>query len=385
MTAAAIAVTALRRIARDRTALFFLVALPVLVILIMGATLRGFSTVRVGLVDLGSGRAGAQLAAALSNAPDLRIRPYGSVSVAQKAVARGEVNTAVILPQGMDDQLRDGRTVQVEVLAERANGSQQAAAAAVASVIGVQGETMQAAQFATGLGHGDFYANLSLAARLQPTIVQVRATSLQVESHSDTLPEGFSYSAPTMLVMFVFLNALAGGASTIETRRLGMFERMEAAPVRPSAIIAGEALGYSVIALAQSALIVIIGSLVFGVSWGNWIAATVLVVTWALVGAGAGMLSGTLFRTPEQASAMGPALGMALAMLGGCMWPLSIVNSSMRTAGHLAPHAWAVDAWTALLSRGATLATIAPDVGILAGFAAAFLALATWRLRRALS
>ncbi len=380
----AIAGTALRRIGRDRTALFFMVVLPVLVILIIGATVRGFSTVRVGLVDLGSGRSGSALAAALSSAPELRMRHYGSVAVAKKAVARGEVSTAVILPAGMDAQLRAGRAVDVEILAEPANSNQQAAAAAVASVVGAQGAVVQAAQFATGLGHGGFDQNLALAGRLRPQVVQVRAATRQVESRSDTLPEGFSYSAPTMLVTFVFINALAGGASIIETRRLGMYERMEAAPVKTSMIIAGEALGYLAIAVVQSAIIVAIGAAVFGVSWGSWPAAVALVVVWALVGAGAGMLSGTLFRTPEQATAMGPALGIALAMLGGCMWPLSIVSPVMRTVGHAAPHAWAVDAWTSVLSRGATLATISPQIGVLAGFAGAFLALATWRLRRAL-
>jgi len=72
-------------------------------------------------------------------------------------------------------------------------------------------------------------------------------------------------------------------------------------------------------------------------------------------------------------------------MLGGCMWPLSIVSGTLRTVGHLTPHAWAVDAWTALVARGGTLATIAPDLGVLAAFAAVLLTLATVRLRRSLA
>ena len=128
-----------------------------------------------------------------------------------------------------------------------------------------------------------------------------------------------------------------------------------------------------------------IGALAFGVSWGNPIAAFVLVVTWALVGAGAGMLSGTLFRTPEQATAIAPTLGIALAMLGGCMWPLAITSRAMRLAGHFTPQAWAVDAWTALLARHGTLTSITTNLGVLTAFAAVFLSLATVRLRRSLA
>jgi len=129
-------------------------------------------------------------------------------------------------------------------------------------------------------------------------------------------------------------------------------------------------------------LIVSIGALAFGVSWGNPFAAGALITVWAFVGAGAGLLSGTVFRTPEQATSIGPAVGIALAMLGGCMWPLSIVSSLMRQVGHATPQAWAIDAWTAVLARHGTISSIAGDLAILSVFAAGFLLLAATRLRR---
>jgi ABC-2 type transport system permease protein len=94
------------------------------------------------------------------------------------------------------------------------------------------------------------------------------------------------------------------------------------------------------------------------------------------------MLSGSLFRTPEQASAIGPAVGIAFGMLGGTMWPLQIVTPAMRALGHFVPHAWAVDAWTILLSHHGTLADILRQLAILAGYAAALLAVASLRLHR---
>ena len=79
-------------------------------------------------------------------------------------------------------------------------------------------------------------------------------------------------------------------------------------------------------------------------------------------------------------SAIGPTAGIALAMLGGCMWPLSIVSSSMRAIGHITPQSWAVDAWTSLLSRHGSVVTILPDLGVLAAFAAVLLSFAALRL-----
>ena len=123
----------------------------------------------------------------------------------------------------------------------------------------------------------------------------------------------------------------------------------------------------------------------FGVSWGNPLAAAVLLIVWCLVGAGAGMVAGTLFRTPEQASAMGPIVGIVFAMLGGCMWPLSIVSTAIREIGHATPQAWAVDAWTNLLSNHGDIVTISRELGMLALFALGFFVLATLRLKAMLA
>ena len=385
MSILAILGVGLRRVARDRTALFFMIVLPIGVILIIGATARGYSTFRIGVVDNGAGQSGRQLVTALHRAPDLNVRTYSNISAAETAIPRSEISTAVILPAHLDSDLRAGKTVNVAVLAEQSNSTQQAAAQAVQSVISQQGSKVQASLFATNHVAGSYQQNLVRANALEPTVARVNVRLARVDSHSNTLPEGFSYSAPTMLVLFVFLNALAGGATIIETRRLGMYERMATAPIHNGTIILGETLTYFCIALVQAVLIVLVGALVFGVSWGNPAAAAALILFWAMVGGSAGMLSGTLFRTPEQASSIGPAIGIALAMLGGCMWPLSIVSQTMRNVGHATPQAWAVDAWTDLLSRGGTITTILPQLVVLAAFAAGFLTIATIRMRRILS
>jgi ABC-2 type transport system permease protein len=81
------------------------------------------------------------------------------------------------------------------------------------------------------------------------------------------------------------------------------------------------------------------------------------------------------------ASSIAPPLGIALGMLGGCIWPLEIVGPTMKTVGHLAPHAWAMDAFVALMGRGADLGALVPQLLVLLAFSAVLLPVATWRLR----
>jgi ABC-2 type transport system permease protein len=98
------------------------------------------------------------------------------------------------------------------------------------------------------------------------------------------------------------------------------------------------------------------------------------------------MLPSTLqFFRIESDPLLAPPLGIALGMLGGCMWPLEVVGSTMKTVGHLVPQAWAMDAFVTLVAKGGDLAAIAPQLVVLLGYAAVLLPLATWRLRAALT
>lgn len=299
MTVLAIAGSRARRIVRDRLALFFIVVLPVLVIVIIGSIVGGTGTFRVGVVDRDRGPLSLSLEHDLAHARGIDLFRYHSVASGKTALRRSEISALVEIPAGADARLRSGRTVAIVAYGERANSDQQSAIATVSSVIAVSGARVQAASFAQQQVGGDFTTHLATAARLEAGSSSVAVATRSVDSKSNVLPRGFSYSAPTMLVLFVFINALAGGAAMIWTRQLGMYDRMLAAPVSPRQIVFGETFVYFLIALVQSLLIVGVGAVVFGVHWGDPVAAAALIVSWALVGTGAGMLAGTVFSTPE--------------------------------------------------------------------------------------
>ncbi|HET9139929.1 ABC transporter permease [Actinophytocola sp.] len=384
MTALAIMGTGLRRLARDRTALFFMVLLPTVIILVIGATVRDNGELRIGVVTAEQTPLATELVTELRNTPALRVTDHAAAT-ARTALRRNELDAVVIVPAGLDATLRSGGTVTIPVLGGAAASTQQAAQSAVAGAVARHAARIEAARFAAAKRGGTFDEHLDTATRLQGTVGAVTVRTETVDATSDYLPLGFSYSAPTMLVLFVFINALAGGAAIIESRRLGIYERAGAAPVRPRDIVLGETLTYLAVALLQSLLIVGIGAALFGVRWGDPLAAGALITVWALVGTGTGILAGTLFRTPEQAGAIGPAIGIAAGMLGGAMWPLEIVPDAMRTIGHITPHAWAVDGWTEILSRGGGIPQIATQLAVLGAFAVTLLTVASVRLGRRLT
>ena len=114
------------------------------------------------------------------------------------------------------------------------------------------------------------------------------------------------------------------------------------------------------------------------------LAATAVLVLFCAVGCGAGMLMGALFRNEQQAGAVSLLAGLGLAAIGGSMVPLEVFPDAMRRIAHVTPHAWGNDAFAKLVAHDGTIADILPQLAVLVAFAVGLLALATWRLRRAL-
>src|SRR5690606_32693004 len=91
---------------------------------------------------------------------------------------------------------------------------------------------------------------------------------------SETVDEGdgshlgtFSYTAPSNLVLFTFVNTVVVGSVLALERRQGITRRMLATPHGTGTILAGIGAAKLLFALLQSTLIVVVGTAVFGVSW----------------------------------------------------------------------------------------------------------------------
>ena len=195
----------------------------------------------------------------------------------------------------------------------------------------------------------------------------------------------FDLGATSQLLLFVFLTSLTGAVALIETRQLGLARRMLSTPTPVGTILMGEALGRTAVALAQGLIIMVGSALIFGVNWGNPLGAGLVLLLFALVGAGAGMLAGSVFNTEQQAIPVALLAGLGMAAIGGSMVPLEIFPDTMRTIAHFTPHAWGNDAFAELVRRNGGAGDILPELGILAAYAAVLFSLATWRLRKAIT
>jgi ABC-2 type transport system permease protein len=376
----------LRRMFRARANIFFVLVFPMVLILVLGVTFGGSSTPRLGVVEAGSGPLGAALVRQLEQTPHLQVVEVSNAAALLTQVGRGDLAAGVIIPPGYDAAVRSGRGATLRYLAQPNQSSQQLGQT-VRGAVARQAALLGAALFAAGQ-HAvpDFGAGLAEATRISPAVpaVSVTQTTAGTTVFSRTLGE-FDEGAWTELVLFLFLTALTGAVAIIETRKLGVSRRMLATPTAPLTVIAGETLGRVLVSCVQALVIILGSALLFGVSWGAPAGVAAVVILFALVGAGAGVFVGTLFRNEQQATAISLLLGLGLGALGGCMIPLELFSPVMRRVAHITPQAWANDAFAKLVGHGASIAGILPELGVLAAYAAALLTLAAWRLRRVLA
>jgi ABC-2 type transport system permease protein len=110
-----------------------------------------------------------------------------------------------------------------------------------------------------------------------------------------------------------------------------------------------------------------------------------LILAVALLAALCSLLLATVAKNFEQAVAIGAPVGLLLAMLGGCLWPLDVAPQFLQTIGHFTPHAWAMDGFVRLAAPGAGDTAALRQTGILLLFAIPLVPLTIVRMQRVLA
>lgn len=386
MRALAIAAVNLRRLLRDRTGLFFIFVLPVILIVVLGTVFGGRTAPRLGIVMLDDGPLAAELANAIRDGEvALDVRTPTDEPRLRAAVEDGSLELGLVVPADYDALLIEGDRAEVTVIGQPDTGL-SALRRAVDSAVADQAARIRAARLVQAEAGVSFEAALAFAADAQ---VATSGIEVRVERMGEGIfPEGtaaFAPGAQSQLILFMFLTSMTAATQVILSRQLGVSRRMLAAPIGISTIVVGEILGRFGVAMLQGLFIVFLSALAFGVPWGDPLAAGMVVVVFALVGTGAAMVVGVFADDVDQAGALGVMAGMLLGALGGAMVPLEIFPEPMHTIAYLTPQAWAIQGLRTVGLHDGGVADILPELAVLGLFALGLVALGTWRFRRVLS
>lgn len=369
----------LLRVGRDRLNLFFLLGLPLLVMVIIGSTFGGTTTnLPVGIITQPQTQAG-DLVRELEQSPALTLTTYTNLDALERDIRTGRQLGGLVIAAGPPDG-----AATIQLLTEPSSPAAGSVRATITGVIDRHQVETTAAIVTNTLGGAPDLPTALEKAHGAP----VEATSIvrtPVGDGQQPPDSQYAYTVPSQLVLFLFVAALGAGAALVDLNRLGISRRMLAAPVSLATLVGGLALARLALALVQAGLLMTVGALVFDVDWGNPAGAAALVVLYSLTAVGAGLLVGSLARTSEQAMAIGIPLAMGMGMLGGTMWPLDLVGETMRTIGHATPQAWIMDGWISLIFDRGTIGDLTTELAALTAFALILLGAGTLRLRHQLT
>jgi len=74
-------------------------------------------------------------------------------------------------------------------------------------------------------------------------------------------------------------------------------------------------------------------------------------------------------------------LGMVMALLGGCWYPLELFPAFVQQAVKALPTTWAMQGMLDINLRGQGLTAVLPEAGVLLGFAALFFTIGIVRFK----
>lgn len=372
-----LAAVELRRFLADRSNIFFVFVFPLLLVLLIGSQFgEGASAGRVALAAPDDDARATMVAALEEEGLAVTV---ADDDAARELVARGRADVGLFVPDSLTDP--DGTTT-VEMISSAQARAQITGQRVRTAVDAVGLRSLQVSALASA-GADEAAAREAVAAAAVGPRLDVTNVS-EIAQEMSGLGQ-FDYGAAAQLLLFVFLISLTGSATLIQARRDGVISRTLAAPVSTAQVITGQGLGRLAIAAFQGGYIMAASSLLFGVDWGNLALAVLVVLVFGAVAAGAALVLGSALDNENAAVGAGVGLGLVLGALGGGMFPLELFGDTLRTVAHVTPHTWAYEALAEVQRHGGTLADILPELGVLAGYAAALVIIGTWTLRRSLA
>jgi ABC-2 type transport system permease protein len=209
---------------------------------------------------------------------------------------------------------------------------------------------------------------------------------------SSRLPAGTSYFA-FALIGLAFFDYLSAGLNAFDTsindaRRYRTLEPLLVTEASLPVILAGSAIYPFVLTSLRTAVYLVWGVILFHLplAAADWPGALLILLFSILAFAGLGIISASyqmLFKRGNPAKWI--FLGLS-ALLGGMMYPVSILPPALRALAHLIPLTYSLEGMRAALLEGAGIDRLWPQIAALGIFALVLLPLSfavfAWALRR---
>jgi ABC-2 type transport system permease protein len=409
MDALTITLKDLTLLSRDRRALVILVAMPMIIIAIVGSSTGRLRANReqsrqgltMEVADFDQTTTSARLIGFLASYENVRMRPIAELdkqdsarmSELQTERPEGESDTRLVIGNGFESAFRE----MSPTLLTSPDESTRAKGLAGVNLTLISNETADDPMM---VGLAKMLVKLSLQNAILPILAE-KIPSFRGAARRSVVPEPwentlaartasvdtgnrvYQFFVPSYTVLFVFFLVNVMGRSFLAERDMGTLKRLKISPISPMAILVGKTLPFMVVSLVQTTILMISGKLLFGMSFGPqpWLLAPIMLCTSAAA-TSLGLMFSTLAKTESQVSSFGNLIILSCAGISGCLVPRAWMPPLSQKISLFTPHAWALDAYSELLTKESPhLAVVGQSCGVLLIFSTVFFAIGLVRFR----
>ncbi|MDF1596550.1 MAG: ABC transporter permease [Acidimicrobiia bacterium] len=172
MKALTIARVNMTRLSRDRLGLFFIVLLPFIIIVVMGAAFGGSFNPQLGVLGRAGGSLGTDLLETLETG-EVDLVEFDDEAALIDGVARNRVDAGLVVPSDYSELVHGGGSIELRYYSPP-NTFGGTLKQSVEAAIAEQSASVRAARFAAAEGIGDLESNLVMVASLRDLVPGVR-------------------------------------------------------------------------------------------------------------------------------------------------------------------------------------------------------------------
>ncbi len=346
----------IRSFVRDRTALFWTLAFPVIFILLFGAIFSGGgdTTYNVGWVDQDGTAASAGLRQAFSQVPLLKLED-GTLEASRQAMQKGSLNGIIVVPAGLGTAM---------ATASAGSGSGAAGSAGPSMLEVYTDPSQQTASTTIRQVASQVVASLNVTLTGRSPVLAITDRTLQTQDLTSA-----AFLVPGILGMALMQLGVFGAVPLVAQREKLILKRLGATPLPRWTLVGSNVILRLLIGLVQAVLIMGIGVAVFGVQvLGSLLLLAALVVLGALSFISIGYVVAAFARTEEAANGIVQVIQFPMMFLSGVFFPIEIMPNLLRPVATLLPLTYLGDALRQVMVSGSAFAPLPVDVAVLVGW-----------------
>ncbi|MFO7586265.1 MAG: ABC transporter permease [Anaerolineales bacterium] len=360
------------QIFRDKRTLALILVIPIMQLFLLGyAATNDVRNVPLAVFDQSNSAESRALLDSYRAADYFAIAyAAGSEAEIQTLIETGKARAALIIPPDYANRVKAGNAQVMFIL----DGSDPTVASTALSAAQLIGQNHATAILSEKI------ARSGMAIRLQPP-VEVRTT---VWYNPDLISAHFMIPGVIGMILYA-ITAILTASAVVRERERGTIEQLIVTPIRPWELVIGKILPYTVLALFDTVVVLLVGHWWFGVPIRSSLA-LILGVSgiFLLSGLGVGLLASTIANTQQESMLTVWMTLLPSIFLSGFFFPLEAMPQILQWISYAMPLRYYLSIIRVLLLKGVGLESILPDLIALTAFGLLIMTAAALRFRKRL-